>query len=182
MTRPRKDYGNAHKNKLHEAALARRREKARAEAAEKKALKAAAEAAEGQSDFAALVEAEKERMGIIEKQQSKAASKSPKTITTARENLTRAFDLMGGVAALVVWGRENPTEFYRLWARMIPRESVELSAQLPLESLLEKLSGHENTGRSVAEAAWEVGAELLEQGRTKAQEEDLLPHSNETIN
>jgi hypothetical protein len=39
-----------------------------------------------------------------------------------KEALEQAFDDMGGVPALVQWGRANPSEFYRIWSKMLPRE------------------------------------------------------------
>lgn len=48
---------------------------------------------------------------------------SPNKITTSmRECFRAAFDELGGVPALVAWGRENQTEFYKLTARLIPVE------------------------------------------------------------
>lgn len=168
MAREPKTFSSKAERQKYEAAKARRRERRH----ERKTVAMASKAAEGTADFQALVEAEKIR---IENQNGQTpvvskAGRVPKAITTARDNLTKAFDLMGGVAALVVWGRDNPTEFYRLWARLIPKESVEVSATLPLEALLEKLSGHESM--TVGEAAFQVGADLLEEGRRRAAEED----------
>lgn len=56
----------------------------------------------------------------------------------AKESLEDAFALMGGTAGLVEWGEKNPTEFYRLWARLIPKD-VSVSASSSLEELLERL-------------------------------------------
>lgn len=163
MSRPAKTIHCPKKRKAHEARLARRREKH----AESKKLAAAVQAAEEGSDseqnFEALVDAERERLGKHKTLQQMGGSQSPKTITAARENLTLAFDLMGGVPALVAWGRTNQTEFYRLWARLIPKESVEVTASLPLEALLAKLASKEQM--SVAEAAYSVGSDVLEQAR-----------------
>jgi hypothetical protein len=39
---------------------------------------------------------------------------------TAKEAFQKAFELTGGPGALAKWGREKPTEFYRLFARLIP--------------------------------------------------------------
>lgn len=161
MAKVVKDWGSPERNKKHAAALERRRLKR----LEEKAVKAVGEVSEGQADFAALVEAEKQRLGVQDSIQKKAGKASPSRITAARENLTLAFDLMGGVPALVVWGRSNPTEFYRLWVRLIPKESVEVSAQLPLEALLAKLSGRE--GESIQEAAYQIGTEVLAEARDR---------------
>lgn len=165
MSRPRKVFTDPKKKKQHEAALARRRERHTLS----KSIEALQDGDAGGADFAKLVEEEKARQVPV-KQQSLAAKHSPKSITAARENLTRAFDLMGGVPALVVWGRSNPTEFYRLWARLIPKESVELSASLPLEALLSKLSSHEGT--SVSEAAFQIGSDIMEDARNRVIEHD----------
>lgn len=166
MSRPRKEIIDPKKRKQHEESLKRRRDK-HAKAVSIEALK---DGADSEEDFAALIEAEKLRVGKAELQQSKAAKHSPKTITAARENLTLAFDLMGGVPALVVWGRKNPTEFYRLWARLIPKESVELSAQIPLEALLAKLASREEL--SVGEAAFQIGSDILTEARHQIIDQD----------
>lgn len=178
------------------ARRARNREKNAQKKHERDTLAAAQEAAAGETDFERLVKVQQQLMDKDEEDIAEAerlaaagvkgrevrAQKYAKQSLSARENLVKAFDLMGGVAGLVVWGRQNTTEFYRIWSRLIPRESVELSASLPLESLLEKLSGHGNEGMSVADAAWQVGADLLEEGRKKAAEEDLLSARPEDIN
>lgn len=166
MARPRKEIKDPAKRKAHEAHLARRRERALEARKLKNAVAAAAEGAESEADFEKLVETERKRMKFA----GGGQNQSPKTITAARENLTLAFDLMGGVPALVAWGRKNQTEFYRLWARLIPKESVEVTAQLPLEALLQKLSSRESM--SVAEAAYSVGTEALADARVRVIEHD----------
>jgi hypothetical protein len=48
---------------------------------------------------------------------------SPNKVTASvKEALVAAFDQMGGTQALVVWGMENQTEFYKLWAKLLPQE------------------------------------------------------------
>lgn len=168
MSRPRKEIKDPAKRKAHEASLARRRERHLQAKQLKNAVAAAAEGAESEADFEKLVEVERERMKTFGG--ASGGSQSPKTITAARENLTLAFDLMGGVPALVAWGRKNQTEFYRLWARLIPKESVEVTASLPLEALLQKLSSRESM--SVAEAAYSVGTEALADARVRVIEHD----------
>lgn len=180
MAKPKKIYDDPKKQKRHEAALARRRQKHAQATGMRRAIEAAQSVSEGEVDFDELIRVEKERMGIFESQQSQAASKSPKTVATARENLTKAFDLMGGVPALVAWGRGNPTEFYRMWARLIPRETVEASVSLPLEDLLSKLQGRQ--GQTVAEAALGVGLEILEESRAKVSTEELYTPRPDEIN
>jgi hypothetical protein len=46
-----------------------------------------------------------------------------KTTTAIKTAVLEAFNEMGGVPALLAWGRENQTEFYKIAARLIPAES-----------------------------------------------------------
>ncbi len=41
-----------------------------------------------------------------------------------RHAVLLAFEAVGGHAAFAAWARENPTEFYRIAARLIPTEIV----------------------------------------------------------
>lgn len=43
-----------------------------------------------------------------------------KVTTKAREAFALAFDDIGGGKALAQWAEENQTEFYKLYARLIP--------------------------------------------------------------
>jgi len=145
--------------------------------AEEKTVTMAQSEAEAEADFEELIKREAKKQKDSKKalfvaMSGKAGMEPPKTIRAARENLSEAFDFLGGVAALVVWGRKNRTEFYRLWARLIPKEAAEESAKAPLEDLLQKLAERENL--PVAQAALEIGAEALEAGRAGAQAEDAL--------
>ena len=45
-----------------------------------------------------------------------------KTTVAVKEALDIAFKDMGGVTSLVEWGRENQTDFYKIWARLLPKE------------------------------------------------------------
>jgi len=45
-----------------------------------------------------------------------------KTTASVKEALIKAFDDLGGVDSLVVWGSDNPTQFYQLWAKILPQE------------------------------------------------------------
>lgn len=45
-----------------------------------------------------------------------------KTTRNVKQALERAFERLGGVRSLVAWGRENPTEFYKLWAKLLPKD------------------------------------------------------------
>jgi hypothetical protein len=46
-----------------------------------------------------------------------------KLTSAARAAFEAAFEGIGGVEQLTAWGRENPTEFYKLYGRLIPVES-----------------------------------------------------------
>ena len=52
-----------------------------------------------------------------------------KTTASVKEALREAFDLLGGVESLIKWGKQNQTEFYKLWGRMLPQE-IELAAKM----------------------------------------------------
>jgi hypothetical protein len=43
-----------------------------------------------------------------------------KTTKLIKEAFAEAFDKLGGADALVTWGRENQTEFYKLASKLIP--------------------------------------------------------------
>ena len=48
---------------------------------------------------------------------------SPNKITTAFKDAVRiVYDDIGGHPAFAAWARENPTEFYKIAARLIPSE------------------------------------------------------------
>lgn len=40
----------------------------------------------------------------------------------AKENIAAVFVRLGGTAAMAKWAKENQTEFYRLYARLLPHE------------------------------------------------------------
>lgn len=45
-----------------------------------------------------------------------------KSTLAVKEALTAAFEGLGGVKTLQDWAHENQTEFYKLWAKMLPTE------------------------------------------------------------
>lgn len=45
-----------------------------------------------------------------------------KTTMAVKDVLTETFDRLGGVEAMTRWARDNETDFYRLYARLLPRE------------------------------------------------------------
>ncbi|SAL10444.1 hypothetical protein AWB73_00112 [Caballeronia turbans] len=45
-----------------------------------------------------------------------------KATVAVKEAFRAAFDDLGGTAALVEWAKENPTQFYQLFSKLIPTE------------------------------------------------------------
>ena len=43
-----------------------------------------------------------------------------KSTAVAKQALELAFDGIGGVPALIKWAKENQTEFYKLFAKLLP--------------------------------------------------------------
>lgn len=46
----------------------------------------------------------------------------------AKLAMEMAFAGIGGVSALTAWAKEQPTEFYKIWSRLIPKD-VEVSGK-----------------------------------------------------
>lgn len=46
-----------------------------------------------------------------------------KTTVAVKTALTDAFEQIGGVDKLVEWGSQNPTEFYKLWVKVLATET-----------------------------------------------------------
>lgn len=49
-----------------------------------------------------------------------------KSTTAVKTALIDAFERLGGVTALVDWGKSEPTEFYKLWAKVMPTQVNEV--------------------------------------------------------
>jgi hypothetical protein len=45
-----------------------------------------------------------------------------KITLSAKMALEAAFDGIGGVQRMQAWADENPTEFYRIWSKVLPKE------------------------------------------------------------
>lgn len=45
---------------------------------------------------------------------------SNKVSRETKENIIIAFDRLNGVDGLVKWAKDNPTEFYKIWAKTLP--------------------------------------------------------------
>lgn len=59
-----------------------------------------------------------------------------KTTQSAREAFALAFDKTGGYEGLTNWAIENPTEFYKLYARLIPVEHVGAGGEGPIATIV----------------------------------------------
>jgi hypothetical protein len=40
----------------------------------------------------------------------------------ARENVVCVFNRLGGTAYMADWARENPSDFFKIYARLVPQE------------------------------------------------------------
>lgn len=50
---------------------------------------------------------------------------SPNKVSAlVKENVLHVFDQMGGVRTMTEWAKENRTEFYKLYARLLPTEAT----------------------------------------------------------
>jgi hypothetical protein len=78
----------------------------------------------------------------------------------AKEALLSAFDRLGGVNGLVKWGKQNPTEFYRIWARLLPREDSLAVTAVGVEDLLRELDAADAASSERLDAFNQAG-ELL---------------------
>lgn len=53
---------------------------------------------------------------------ARQAGTKNKLSKTAKENIIAVFTRIGGTAAMADWARENRTEFYRLYAKLVPQQ------------------------------------------------------------
>jgi len=68
-----------------------------------------------------------------------------KATYAVKDALQKAFDGIGGVSALEKWAINNQTEFYKIYAKLLPTElKADVSVNMTLEKLISesmKLSG-----------------------------------------
>ena len=67
-----------------------------------------------------------------------------KSTASVKAALTDAFEKMGGVKSLLAWGQSEPTEFYKLWAKMLPAD-------------IEGRFSFDGTIKLVGQTSWVVG-------------------------
>jgi hypothetical protein len=72
----------------------------------------------------------------------------------AKENIVAVFTRLGGTAGMADWARDNQTEFYRLYARLIPSESTsEISVREAKDFSTEELLAIVHAGQPQCELA-----------------------------
>lgn len=59
-----------------------------------------------------------------------------KLTKSAREAFQLAFEQTGGFASLSEWAKENRTDFYKLYARLIPVEHVGAGGEGPISTIV----------------------------------------------
>ena len=62
-----------------------------------------------------------------------------KITKSVREAYQLAFEGLGGLDALVAWGRENQTQFYQIHARLIPVEHVGAGGEGPIATVVKHI-------------------------------------------
>lgn len=62
-----------------------------------------------------------------------------KLSNSVKENLTAVFTRLGGTAAMADWAAENQTEFYKLYAKMLPRNIQAEVKHSMVDDLTERL-------------------------------------------
>lgn len=58
-----------------------------------------------------------------------------KTSLNVKESVMRVYDLIGGDDAFADWAKTNKTEFYKITAKLIPRD-VDVSGSVRLEDIV----------------------------------------------
>lgn len=71
-----------------------------------------------------------------------------KATTRVKDALIEAFDNLGGVDALVEFGRENPGEFYKLWVKVLPSQINDKGPTEPVEVIIKRATKPETNGDS----------------------------------
>lgn len=64
----------------------------------------------------------------------RAAGTPNKIGATVKDNVIAVFNRLDGTAGMAKWAQENPTEFYRIYSRLIPAEvDAKVEASLTVE-------------------------------------------------
>ena len=73
---------------------------------------------------AELVSVEKEALPATPDQQTKAVVKAMREQHPIYGAFGMVFDKIGGVEGLAEWAEDNPTDFYRIFSRMVPADNT----------------------------------------------------------
>lgn len=80
-----------------------------------------------------------------------------KVSAQVRENFLAVFTRLGGTAAMAEWAKANQSEFYKLYARLLPSEATVTVAHADFESLTDAELARIATGSSEALVVAEDG-------------------------
>lgn len=86
-------------------------------------------------------------MAIGKKTGGRQKGSTNKVTSNVKDNMLQVFDALGGVAHMAIWAKDNETEFYRLYSKLIPTDitakvETEVLVKLPEASAyLEKIRG-----------------------------------------
>lgn len=58
----------------------------------------------------------------------------------AKDNVVSVFDRLGGVEGMVKWAQENETEFYKMYAKLIPTDITINEGETAVERLVERFT------------------------------------------
>lgn len=64
-----------------------------------------------------------------------------------KDQFIHAFELIGGIPRLALWAHQNPTEFFKLYSKLLPA-SVNASMDGKIKIELSWLQGRDTSGRS----------------------------------
>ncbi len=85
-------------------------------------------------------------MATGKKTGGRTAGTPNKTTVAVKAALEEAFDRLGGVDSLVTWAQSEPTEFYKLYAKLLPAElNVKHSGLDALAERMERASNRNGT-------------------------------------
>ena len=60
--------------------------------------------------------------GLTNAGKGRPAGSLNKSTKAVKEALQEAFEGMGGTESLIEWAKSEPTEFYKLWTKLLPAE------------------------------------------------------------
>ena len=58
-----------------------------------------------------------------------------KMTVEVKKALEETFTKMGGIPAMVRWGKKNPDDFYKLWIKLLPKD-INVTGTVTLEQLV----------------------------------------------